>query len=334
MADTSVSETIVTPAIFIEGTEFIGLGGSWTADYSSTGSMSSVTGSFVVTVGGTVDTFTGGTVSSVWDTQGPNQNGLAYDPSTGNTIYEALFTDAAGDKLYIDWETQNPTTLFTGDTANPGEYTSLTFAGGSPIPVTIDATLTPCFVTGTAVATPNGSVAIETLKAGDMVTLSDGGAAPVRWIGRKAVATRFADAARAMPIRVKAGALDEALPARDLLVSPCHALHVDGLLIQAGALVNGVSILRETAMPETFTYYHVELDSHALILTEGVAAETFVDNTDRMGFDNWAEHQELFGEGVVMVEMTTPRAKSIRQVPAAIRARLSARAVQAHAIAA
>ena len=35
--------------------------------------------------------------------------------------------------------------------------------------------------------------------------------------------------------------------------------------------------MRETNVPSTYTYYHVELDDHSLILAEGVPAETFVD---------------------------------------------------------
>ncbi len=136
----------------------------------------------------------------------------------------------------------------------------------------------------------------------------------------------FADPLRVLPIRVKAGALGEGLPGRDLLLSADHALLVDGILAQAGALVNGVSIIRETQVPTVFTYYHVEVADHSLILAENVPAETFVDNVDRMGFDNWAEHEALYGNAVAIVEMDYPRAKSARQVPQAIRNRLMARA--------
>jgi hypothetical protein len=127
-------------------------------------------------------------------------------------------------------------------------------------------------------------------------------------------------------VRVRANAIDDNVPARDLLVSPDHALLIDGNLIQAGALVNGTSIVREKNVPETFSYYHVELAEHDLILAENAPAETFVDNVDRMGFDNWAEHEALYPEGEPMVEMPHPRAKAHRQVPKAAKERLSQRA--------
>ena len=84
--------------------------------------------------------------------------------------------------------------------------------------------------------------------------------------------------------------------------------------------------MRESGVPETFTYYHLELDDHSLILAEGVPAETFVDNVDRLAFDNWSEHAALYPDGKPIVEMDYPRAKAYRQVPQAMRRRLEARA--------
>ena len=134
---------------------------------------------------------------------------------------------------------------------------------------------------------------VEKLQVGDLVSTQDGREIPINWVGRQTVSTIFADKVRVLPIRIKAGALAENVPAQDLLVSPGHALLIDGNLIQSGALVNGSSIVRETNVPAVFTYYHVEVDDHSLILAENAPAETFVDNTDRMDFGNWNEYQEL-----------------------------------------
>jgi hypothetical protein len=183
-----------------------------------------------------------------------------------------------------------------------------------------------CFAAGTRIATARGKIAVEKLNIGDMAVTAGGNCVPVRWIGVNTVATRGRDPLRVLPVRIRAGALGENLPERDLLVSQDHALFLGGILVQAGALVNGRSITRETNMPRSFVYYHVEVASHALILAEGAAAETFVDNISRVSFDNWAEHEALYGSEAAIPEMPYPRAKSARQLPAALRRRLADRA--------
>ncbi len=182
--------------------------------------------------------------------------------------------------------------------------------------------VTFCFMAGTKIATSAGEVDVETLKAGDQILTADGATTTVVWLGRQTISMVFADAARVKPVRIKAGALADGVPARDLLLSPDHALLVDGILAQAGALVNGVSITQDGRVPANFVYYHVEAANHALILAENTPAETFIDNVERMAFDNWEEHPG----GSIMVEMDLPRAKSARQIPTAIRTRLLARA--------
>ena len=180
----------------------------------------------------------------------------------------------------------------------------------------------PCFMAGTRIATPSGEVAVESLQPGDLVLTEGGGAAPVTWIGRKTVARRFLDPLQVMPVRIKAQAFAPEVPSRDLLISPDHAVLLDGALCQAGALVNGLSIVRENDAPEVFTYYHVELENHALLYADGVLAETFIDYVERMAFDNWRDHPG----GKPIAEMTYPRAKSHRQVPRAIADELARRA--------
>lgn len=176
-----------------------------------------------------------------------------------------------------------------------------------------------CFLEGTMIATPDGEQPVETLRPGALVLTAGGQAEPVRWIGTRAVSTRFADPFRAYPVRISAGALADGVPSRDLFLSPDHALLIDGILINAAALADGDTVRREAVMPELFTYYHIELAAHGLVLAENTPAETFVDNASRAHFDNWATHPD---HGAVL-EMDIPRAKSARQVPAQTRARLA-----------
>ena len=219
-----------------------------------------------------------------------------------------VITDGSGNFFYITDD------KYTGNLKN----------GNGTLTVDTHGITTVCFMPGTMIATPDGAAAVETLDIGQLVLTLDGEPAPIRWIGRQTVIRFFAG--RNLPIRVKAHAIDENVPARDLLVSPAHALLVDGVLTQAGALVNGLSIVQERDVPATFVYYHVELDDHSLILAENVPAETFVDNVERAHFDNWSEHEALYPAGKSVMEMELPRAKAYRQVPKAVRERLSARA--------
>ena len=183
-----------------------------------------------------------------------------------------------------------------------------------------------CFMSGTLIATPSGCATVETLQTGDQVKVHAGQVHSIRWIGRQTVSRRFADPLRVLPIRIKAGALAENLPERDLLLSPAHAILINDVLVHASALVNGSTIVRETDVPETFIYYHVELEDHALVLAEGVPAETFIDNESRERFDNWDEHLALCAEASEMQEMLYPRALCARQVPMEIRRQLALRA--------
>src|SRR6185369_15395942 len=73
-----------------------------------------------------------------------------------------------------------------------------------------------CFMPGIHVLGPDGEVAVESLKAGDLVTTTDGRHLPVRWIGRQTVSRVFGDRLRVLPIRIKAGALADNVPSRDL----------------------------------------------------------------------------------------------------------------------
>jgi len=197
--------------------------------------------------------------------------------------------------------------------------------------ITIDVTPFPaCFLAGTLIATPTGERPVESLAIGDLVTTPDGTARPVRWIGRQVVVAVFAEPLHDFPVRIAAGALADGLPSRDLFVSPDHALLLDGLLVQAGALVNGVTITRVREPAPHFTYFHIELEDHALVLAEGQPAETFVDNASRRRFDNWAEYEALAEPAAVQKpEIALPRIKSARQLPQRLRARLAARAAAA-----
>lgn len=155
---------------------------------------------------------------------------------------------------------------------------------------TITVDVIPCFVAGTRIATARGEVAVEELRVGDLVVTQGGGAPlqPVVWLGHSHVdIARHRDPARIAPVRIAAGALAEGVPHRDLCVSPDHGIALDGHLVPAGLLVNGATIVQELWRPEV-TYWHVELPAHALLVSEGAATESYLDDGNRKHFDNHA----------------------------------------------
>lgn len=180
---------------------------------------------------------------------------------------------------------------------------------------------TTCFLTGTLITTDAGETAVEALKTGDMVQSVDGKMHAVRWIGHQTVDTRFGPAERLMPIRIAAGALGDGAPHSDLTVTADHAMLVDGVLVHAGAMVNGTTITRVplAELGQTYVVYHVELETQQVILANGAAAESFVDNAGRMAFDNHAEFTALYGDAQAVAELDLPRAMSPRQLPLSAR---------------
>ena len=196
-----------------------------------------------------------------------------------------------------------------------------------PQPIVYDSRSTDdfatCFAAGTLIATPDGETAVEALCAGDLVTTAKGRAVPVKWIGRQTRLPFFSGAAVA-PVRIKAGALGDGLPHNDLTVTADHGMILDGLVITAGALVNGetITLVPTAELPNRLTYYHIETENHDIILANGAPAETFIDYVGRQSFSNYREYVDLYGEDRTINEMAYPRISAARLVPQAIRDRL------------
>ncbi len=148
----------------------------------------------------------------------------------------------------------------------------------------VGTAVTLCYCAGTRIQTTRGEVAVEDLAVGDLVVTLSGTARtprPVQWIGRRRldlVAHPRPEAAA--PIRIRRGAFADGVPHRDLLVSPDHAVLGDGTLICARQLINGTTIRQEQGLSEV-TYFHVELDTHSIMLAEGLPAESYLDTGNR-----------------------------------------------------
>ena len=136
----------------------------------------------------------------------------------------------------------------------------------------------PCFVAGTAIRTPEGEVAVETLQPGDLVMTQDDGPQPLRWIGGRTVSATGSYA----PVHIRAGTFGQH---RDLMVSPLHRILIrDSLsellfgetevLVAAKDLVNDRSVRYMTG--GDVTYVHLLFDRHQVVFSEGLATESFL----------------------------------------------------------
>ncbi len=147
------------------------------------------------------------------------------------------------------------------------------------------AVLTPvCFCRGTLIRTDRGEVAVEALRVGDRVETHSGALKQIRWIGfGRDLVTRRNSLAR--PVIVRRGALADNVPERDLYLTHGHALYLDGVLIPVENLVNHRSILWDEAA-RVVEYYHIELESHDVLLANGAPAESYYDANNRARFQN------------------------------------------------
>ncbi len=180
-----------------------------------------------------------------------------------------------------------------------------------------------CFAAGSQIATPLGETSVDALTIGDEIVTATGETVSVKWIGRQTVTQIFAGP-RMQPVRFRAGSLGQGLPHSDLTVTADHGMVVDGMVINASALVNGKTIdfVPAGELPDRVTYFHIETENHDVILANGAPAETFVDNVGRQVFDNFEEYVNLYGAERIIPEMNRPRISSRRLVPAGIKAQL------------
>jgi hypothetical protein len=229
-----------------------------------------------------------------------NQTGITFNLTGLNAGPSATtptnFVDYAGQSVTIT----NPGTIFSttgtidlsnGDTlalsgisnVPPQGWTAHTVSAGGGTEIFLQAV---CYAAGTHILTERGEQTVDTLLPGDMVAIQCGNdirTRPVTWIGRRRIDLASHPRPHTVaPVRIGRDAFADGVPHRDLVVSPDHAIFVDGKLICARQLVNGTTIRQEHNWTE-INYYHVQLEEHAILLAEGLPAESYLD-TGNLGF--------------------------------------------------
>ncbi len=221
---------------------------------------------------------------------GTNNFSLA---GTGDSLTSSY--NSATSQLVIDDHTSGTVvTLNVGLTAgDSSSLISLSTAGG-----VLDISI-PCYASGTRILTTSGEVLVEELKVGDtVVTVRENGPATGRivWTGKRSIdISRHPYPELVRPVRICAGAFGPSVPERDLRLSPHHAVYVNGCLFEAASLINGVTIVQEQAT-RFVTYHHIELETHDVMLAEGLPAESFLDTGNRDMFEDGERPMQLHAD--------------------------------------
>ncbi len=219
--------------------------------------------------------------------------GGLFDPNGPVHMTQPRFAALNGKVLFygLDAAGQQGLWITDGTSAGTHEITVANASSYGVIPNDLTTVSVPCFATGTRIATARGEVAVEALAVGDLLRTRRG-ARPVRWIGHRQVdCRRHPTPTDVWPVCVRAGAFGRNRPARDLWLSPDHAVFVAGALIPVRYLVNGRSIAQEPR--DTVTYWHVELERHGVLLAEGLPCESYLDTGNRAAFANGGDAVQL-----------------------------------------
>ncbi|GBR45908.1 Hint domain-containing protein [Neokomagataea thailandica] len=186
---------------------------------------------------------------------------------------------------------QNSNTFFV---KNPNTGTNIALTGG-------DDDFDPCFLAGSMIETPEGYKAVETLTANDKIIVLRNGeqtVEAVRWVGKTSRTVRQGRhiTASNYPVRVLKDALADGVPFKDMLITAEHCLFFNGNFVPVRMLVNNHSIFYDRSIT-SYTFYHVEMENHAIIIADGVLTESYLDtgNINR------------FHEGVQIMPLPTSR---------------------------
>lgn len=198
----------------------------------------------------------------------------------------------------------------------PGDYGQPSVAAG-------DLAI-PCFTPDTMIDTPQGPRAVQDLAVGDLVTTLDHGPQPLRWVGHSPVSSlRMALHPELCPILIKAHAFGRNHPNRDMQVSPQHRILIEGwraemlfgeaqVLVAAKHLINDTTVRR--AGVASTTYIHLQCDAHEVLISDGLATESFNPGpvtVASMPDDCRAELQLLFPDCDLLTRAPLPAARPL-----------------------
>ncbi len=202
-------------------------------------------------------------------------NGTVTQFLSFNRVVTASQGPASGMTATQLGQTSNGASWETSD--NGATYDNQT----NPTPNTV-----PCFLSGTHIAVPGGTSAVEDLRVGDPVWTEDAGHQPILWTGARSLSVAECVDKAAAPVRIPAGAFGPGAPQRDVMVSPNHRLALshplcalyfqsDTVLVSAKALT-GYRGIGPCPVRVPVRYHHLLLPRHHILRANGLASESFL----------------------------------------------------------
>lgn len=191
-------------------------------------------------------------------------------------------------------------TVVTDDGDAEGDVTfsyEVTNANGVSDVGFVTGEVVPCFVEGTRIETDRGLVPVERIIVGDLVLTLDQGFQPVRWHGRRCVASQGALGS----VDIPAGTFGDH---QALSVSPQHRLHFSGWQAElycgeAEVLVKAIHLvkagrLKQDQSGQRVTYHHLLFDRHQIIRAEGLWSESYLPGPATLAGQDPETLEELF----------------------------------------
>jgi hypothetical protein len=297
-ADWTLSGTIASTATLINsgtvqaGTAGLQVSAALVAGSGTTGTIAVASGGVVALSGAVSSSQTVQFLDSAGTLVLSNLSGFAgtiSDFGVGDTLALAGSTATsavyANNLLTISNGAQVISTLtLLNNATNETFATAQDSSGNTDITAVAVSTSVPCFAAGTRLRTTMGDVAVESLQLGTQMITESGQASPLIWLGHRRINCRTHPKPKnVLPIRIAAGAFAPHVPKRDVFLSPDHAVAWQNTLIPARYLVNGMTV--EQVDVPWVDYWHVELQSHDILLAEELPAESYLDTGNRTQFD-------------------------------------------------
>lgn len=226
-----------------------------------------------------IDTTTSGTFNGLGKT-----NGVSLSDDT--TVYSFVSFDDLATPITATAGAASGLTSTQIGQAGASESLETTDDGASyNVQTTPNSGSIPCLTTGTNICTPTGHVKVEDLKAGALVTNTEGQHRRLLAVFNRTLSrSDLIKNPKLFPVRISAGSLGQGLPHRDLVMSRQHRMAVSSkivermfgvpeVLIAAIKLIEVPGVFVDLSV-ERITYFHLLFSTHEIILAEGAPTES------------------------------------------------------------